>query len=670
MAARLYERLSAVCDAHVGAALRGLVGATPDHAAYLSLVAATWRDHCAHMLTIRNIFLYLDRSHVLPTPGLRGIWDLGLHLFRVHMARALGVETKLVAGLLALIQRERNGEDVSRDLLQALLRMLSALGAYGELFEASFLAETGAYYAAEGTRYMAQADVPHFLQHAEARLTQEAERAARYLDPGTRKPLLAEVEARLLAPHVAALLDRGLDALLDAQRTADLARLYMLLRRVHALDQLKAGLVMYVKARGAAALADRARDAELVAVLLEQRARLDAALADAFARDEVLARACRGAWEAFLNAGGGSRPAELMAKYLDLRLRGEKGVTDEEVEAVLDRVMILFRYLEGKDVFEAFYKRDLSKRLLLSKSASADLEASMVAKLKAECGAAYTSKLEGMFRDIELSRDLMANYTNHLRDHRKDPSFFTHARSRDIDVSVHVLTTGYWPAYPPADVAVPAEIQDHMARFEDFYAIKFQGRRIAWQHNLGHCVLKARFPSGRKELAVSQLQATVLMLCFGTGDALVPFAEVKARTRIEDGELRRTLQSLACGKVRVLRKEPKGREVEDGDAFAINAEFAHKQLRIRINTIQLRETVEENEKTHEAVFRDRQYQVDAAIVRIMKARKTLSHPLLMSELMAQLKFPAKPLDLKKRIESLIERDYLERDEDNPPCTLR
>jgi cullin 4 len=57
-------------------------------------------------------------------------------------------------------------------------------------------------------------------------------------------------------------------------------------------------------------------------------------------------------------------------------------------------------------------------------------------------------------------------------------------------------------------------------------------------------------------------------------------------------------------------------------------------------------------------------QVDAAIVRVMKARKTLSHPLLMSELMSQLKFPAKPLDLKKRIESLIERDYLERDEDN------
>jgi cullin-4 len=75
----------------------------------------------------------------------------------------------------------------------------------------------------------------------------------------------------------------------------------------------------------------------------------------------------------------------------------------------------------------------------------------------------------------------------------------------------------------------------------------------------------------------------------------------------------------------------------------------------------MRETEQENEQTSERVFQDRQYQIDAAIVRIMKARKTLSHSLLMSELFTQLKFPLKPPDLKKRIESLIDREYLERD---------
>lgn len=94
-------------------------------------------------------------------------------------------------------------------------------------------------------------------------------------------------------------------------------------------------------------------------------------------------------------------------------------------------------------------------------------------------------------------------------------------------------------------------------------------------------------------------------------------------------------------------------------------DFKHKLFRIKINQIQMKETVEEQVSTTERVFQDRQYQIDAAVVRIMKMRKTLSHNLLVSELYNQLKFPVKPGDLKKRIESLIDRDYMERDKETP-----
>lgn len=60
---------------------------------------------------------------------------------------------------------------------------------------------------------------------------------------------------------------------------------------------------------------------------------------------------------------------------------------------------------------------------------------------------------------------------------------------------------------------------------------------------------------------------------------------------VEDNELRRTLQSLACGKARVLTKIPKSKDVEDGDKFSCNNDFKHKLFRIKINQIQMKETV-------------------------------------------------------------------------------
>jgi hypothetical protein len=53
---------------------------------------------------------------------------------------------------------------------------------------------------------------------------------------------------------------------------------------------------------------------------------------------------------------------------------------------------------QGKDVFEAFYKRILSRRLLMGRSASMDAEKLCISKIKAECGAQFTNQLEGMLK--------------------------------------------------------------------------------------------------------------------------------------------------------------------------------------------------------------------------------------------------------------------------------
>ncbi|RZS21082.1 hypothetical protein BHM03_00053700, partial [Ensete ventricosum] len=110
------------------------------------------------------------------------------------------------------------------------------------------------------------------------------------------------------------------------------------------------------------------------------------------------------------------------------------------------------------------------------------------------------------------------------------------------------------------------------------------------------------------------IQAVVLMLFNDT--QRLSFQDIKDSTGIDDKELKRTLHRA-------------------------------KMCFLQVNAIQMKETVEENTSTTERVFQDRQYQV-CSICRL-----------------PTLKFPIKPVDLKKRIESLIDREYLERDKNNP-----
>uniref|UniRef100_A0A2K5I6Y6 Cullin-4B n=1 Tax=Colobus angolensis palliatus TaxID=336983 RepID=A0A2K5I6Y6_COLAP len=626
-----------------------------DSVLFLKKIDRCWQNHCRQMIMIRSIFLFLDRTYVLQNSMLPSIWDMGLELFRAHIISDQKVQNKTIDGILLLIERERNGEAIDRSLLRSLLSMLSDLQIYQDSFEQRFLEETNRLYAAEGQKLMQEREVPEYLHHVNKRLEEEADRLITYLDQTTQKSLIATVEKQLLGEHLTAILQKGLNNLLDENRIQDLSLLYQLFSRVRGgVQVLLQQWIEYIKAFGSTIVINPEKDKTMVQELLDFKDKVDHIIDICFLKNEKFINAMKEAFETFINKRP-NKPAELIAKYVDSKLRaGNKEATDEELEKMLDKIMIIFRFIYGKDVFEAFYKKDLAKRLLVGKSASVDAEKSMLSKLKHECGAAFTSKLEGMFKDMELSKDIMIQFKQYMQNQNVPGN---------IELTVNILTMGYWPTYVPMEVHLPPEMVKLQEIFKTFYLGKHSGRKLQWQSTLGHCVLKAEFKEGKKELQVSLFQ-TLVLLMFNEGEEF-SLEEIKQATGIEDGELRRTLQSLACGKARVLAKNPKGKDIEDGDKFICNDDFKHKLFRIKINQIQMKETVEEQASTTERVFQDRQYQIDAAIVRIMKMRKTLSHNLLVSEVYNQLKFPVKPADLKKRIESLIDRDYMERDKENP-----
>eukprot|EP00980_Cylindrotheca_fusiformis_P000824 scaffold213_cov94-Cylindrotheca_fusiformis.AAC.3 len=86
-------------------------------------------------------------------------------------------------------------------------------------------------------------------------------------------------------------------------------------------------------------------------------------------------------------------------------LVGWKTATEEQIKDEVQKVIVVFRYLSDKDVFESFYRKHLAKRLLSGKYVSSDAERAMVSQLKAECGDQLTSELEGMLPQKKNDRN-------------------------------------------------------------------------------------------------------------------------------------------------------------------------------------------------------------------------------------------------------------------------
>ena len=683
MSARLYSRLKAEVEIETRKLVENMseanLASREKGDSFLVKFEGMWSNHCEHSNAIRSIFLYLDRTYVLQYAGegIRSLWDLTVALFREAIASYPDLQSSLVKDVLSLIRDERSGESVNKTVVRKILHVFSTLSLYQKSFEPLFLEQSEGFYCAEGVRCMSEMTTPEYLTQVEKRLIEEADRVVMYMDTSTKPALMKAVEDQLLRRHMSTILSKGFNSLVERSKVAELRLLHRLFSRVSGEGLEKEAFAAYIKDTGGKIVNAKDRDKEMVQSLLDFKAQLDVVVEQAFGNEEAFAYTVKGSFEDFINLRQ-NKPAEMMAKYVDARLRSGRidsaqaagGGTPEsgesEMEALLDRVMVLFRYINGKDVFEAFYKKDLAKRLLLNKSASFDLEKSMVTKLKTECGAAFTTKLEGMFKDMTLSTETMQSYlkSKHCTEYTED------CRARgvpSVGMYVHVLRTGFWPTYPPMDMTLPAVVVEGRQVFETFYAGKYQGRKLYWQHSLGTCVVKATFRKGvRHEFDVSLLQASVLLLFDQLeGGKMLSFREILDLTKIESGELKRTLQSLACGKIRPIKKRPKSKEVADTDNFVVAHDFKNSRFKLKINQIQIKETAEENQETNEKVFHDRLHTVDAVLVRIMKTRKTLSHSELMSETMSQLKFPAQGSDIKKRVESLIDREYMEREESNP-----
>ncbi|KAH7683890.1 cullin 3 protein [Dioscorea alata] len=656
---KLYSGLVATMTSHLKEISRSIEAA--QGGLFLEELNRKWEEHNKALQMIRDILMYMDRTFV-PINHKTPVHELGLNLWRDNIIYSSKIQMRLLDTLLELIQRERTGEVINRGLMRNITKMLMDLGSsvYQENFEKPFLDVSASFYSLESQEFIECCDCGEYLKKAERRLNEEIERVSHYLDNKSESKITLVVETEMIANHMQRLVhmeNSGLVNMLVDDKYEDLSRMYNLFRRVpEGLSMIREVMTTHLRETGRQLVTDpdRLKDpVDFVQHLLDAKDKYDKIISTAFNNDKAFQNGLNSSFEYFINLN--NRSPEFISLYVDDKLRkGLKGFSEEDVETVLDKVMMLFRYLQEKDVFEKYYKQHLAKRLLSGKTISDDAERSMIVKLKTECGYQFTSKLEGMFTDMKTSQDTMQGfYASQSFDTGDSPT-----------LAVQVLTTGSWPTQPSPPCNLPAEILGVCERFRAFYLGTHTGRRLTWQTNMGTADLKATFGKGQKhELNVSTYQMCILML-FNSSDHL-SYKEIIQATNIPAADLKRCLQSLACVKGKnVLRKEPMSKDIAEDDAFYFNDKFTSKFFKVKIGTVVAqKESEPEKQETRQRVEEDRKPQIEAAIVRIMKSRRVLDHNNIVAEVTKQLqaRFLPNPVVIKKRIESLIEREFLERD---------
>ncbi|KAG0352459.1 Cullin-3, partial [Gamsiella multidivaricata] len=609
---------------------------------------------------------------------------MGLYLFRDTVIRSpkYPIQSHLQMVLLNQITMERKGDVIDRGAVKSCTEMLLAMkenngmdSVYNTDFEVLLVETSREFYKIESDDLVRLFDPSEYMRKVENRLDEEQQRCSYYLTEKTEPKIRAIVEQEMIAKHLKTVMEMengGLKQLLNNNRRDDLERMYRLFSRVaDGSKELQTGVSAYIKESGKEINANvRESQAEntdkavplgvtlalrWVQEVLDLKEKFDAILTSAFAKDKAFEKAINYAFETFINLN--PKAPEFMSLFIDNKLKKDfKGKSDDEVDSILSKTTTLFRFLSDKDVFERYYKQHLSNRLLLGKSLSDEAERGMISKLKIECGYQFTSKLEGMFTDMRLSTDTMTSFKEFLENAVDTPPF---------ELSVTVLTSTYWPV---PSVPVPCNLpMDFLAAtkiFERFHTSRHNGRKLTWHTTMGNVDLRATFNARKHELNVSTMAAVVLLLFNNVPDGEpLSYMAIEQETGLPAENLKRTLQSVACGKFKILIKEPKSRDIADTDTFKFNAAFSEKLSRIKIQTVASKvENAVELRETKEKVDDARKHMAEAAIVRVMKNRKSLDHNNLVAEVIGQLqgRFNPAPSMIKKRIEALIEREYLER----------
>lgn len=697
-------------------------------------------------------------------PGLE-VGDLCLYLWNHEMIAPL--KQQLVYLLMHEIESDRKGMTINQTIVNGVIGSLAiveeykkedTLELYRETFEKPFLKSTGEYYRVEAEKHRSELNCSDYMNKVLQIIDLETLRCTKFIHCSSNDKVINEIRARMVADH-SRFLHKESENMVASDRWKDLNAMYKLLKPIDGgLKTLIQQVQWRITQVGLEAIKQVTTSENppktFVESFIQVYRKHSDLITSTFNSDQLfvsaLDKACSAIINHRINPQQPCKSPELLAKYCDSLLRKpgtsslgqsgsaiKKNLSESEIDEKLALSIIVFKYIDDKDIFQKFYSKNMARRLIFSQLASMEAEESMINKLKQVCGYEFTAKLHRMFTDIGVSNELRESFNQNLRQQNKQLG---------ISFSIYVLQAGSWPLgqSPVTSFVLPGILSNSVKAFEDYYYSRYNGRVLTWLYH--HCTadLKLCYTAKRQYSVSMQTFHAAILLLFETNDELT-YGDISKATQLSDDQLNKHLQGLFEVKILLIVGDNQatlptctgtssqqlieavntststsggGGGIIGGNSggsnsnssnnssssvgnaqtkascddatnnnssssssslqqqysltpatkIRLNLEFTSKRAKFKIAVVQrdtqyqqIREQ-NESEQTHSSIDEDRKLYIQAAIVRVMKSRKSAKHNQLIQEVIGLTKnhfTPSVPM-IKKCIEILIEKQYLER----------
>ena len=547
--------------------------------------------------------------------------------------------------------------EVSQEFLEKiilLIRFYCETGIYQDYFNKYFIKYTEDFYNKKTEEYINNNSIDKYINYIEEILSFENYLIINHLNEITLKPVVNKLNMILLNNNKNIIFTKFYSSNTDSNNNTYLVlnkkyelmkKIFILFKNIKLEEEIRKKFSDYIKKSCKDIYSKFNKNFALfyenIKLLKEN---IDHYINDSFLNDEKFKSASKES----LTKGMNQKPGficDTFSKYIDNVLREKADrLPLNEIKNIINEFMILFKYIENKDLFENFFIKKLCIRCLFNLNKSEEAQNYLIEELKNECGPYFVSKSQEMISDIQASQEM-----SQLFNKEEKNNYY-------IPINYFVLSNYTWPI----DKLIKGEIKNFNIgicekKFFEFYHKKNSGKSLFW--HLPYCFGEIEMEIPKSDIKIKIFGNGVhiaILKCFTKSKTSLTFKDILSKTKIEKDIIQRYIKKLISKNLLIL----------ENDIYSINFDINKE---IKNNDISLIDFDEEedsknDDENEEKTIEERKFVIDAYIMKVLKQKKIMKRIDLISAVKEKMPFEERDEIINKRIEQLISNRYISKDE--------